>query len=160
MGIDVDFDTGKTLLQLEPEVWDPDELDHEFGEIAQHLVNKPLRKFSPAELHALIAQNMSLRYVAPLAIERLEADPFLEAGQYPGDLLTALLESDTRFWLEHYDLWCAVAGILATTVETIGKRMQEEEREDYMPWHVGDEFMAALLHFRALHKVEEGGTAN
>ena len=105
-----------------------------------------------------IHHNLGLPYIAPLAIERLRQDPLLEAARYPGDLLVALMESNMQFWLEEYSLWLEMIGILGEAVATINARMESEERGDYVPWHLGDDFMAALLHFRGIHRCGDGGT--
>ena len=155
MGADIDFDPHKTLMQLDPDAWDPDALDPEWGVFVQRLANKPLRKFLPTEMYALLQRQLGLPFVVPLAINRLEADPFLQAAQYPGDLLTVLIEVDSRFWNERYDLWDAMMSMLDQVWTRIQTRMEEEQRGDYLPWHLSDEFMAALLHFRSIHEADK-----
>ena len=52
----------------------------------------------------MIGQNISLEYVVPLALERLQADPYAEGDYYPGDLLVNLLRSNAGFWRRHPEL--------------------------------------------------------
>lgn len=151
MSLDPPFDTRKSLLELAPGLYDEISGDDDRTMVLRRLGNKPARRLSPAELRELIARHMALRFTVPLAIERLADDPFLEAQRHPGDLLTAVLEADTRFWIDHEDLWWAMIPLLEKAVEIINARMAQEERADYLPWHLGDEFMAALLHFRSIH---------
>jgi hypothetical protein len=153
--MEFDFDVRKSLLELEPDAWAPESLEEGLIPIAQRCAHKPLRRLSPAELRELILRGLGLRYTVPLAIDVLEDAPFFEAQLYPGDLLVALLEADTRFWLAHEDLWLAVIPLLAEAIGIIQGRVEAEERADYLPWHLGDDFMAALIHFRGIHQGNE-----
>lgn len=149
-----DIDIRKSLAELDPDAWAPEALDEAAWPIARRCAHRPLRRLSPAELRALIQQGLALRFVVPAALGKLADNPFLEAQDYPGDLLTAVLEADTRFWVDNEALWWDVMPILEQAVEVINRRVEAEERADYLPWHLGDDFMAALLHFRAIHKAE------
>lgn len=153
--MEFEFDIRKSLLELEPDAWEPDALDDALMPIAHRCASKPLRRLSPAELRELVLRGLGLRFTLPLAIDVLEGAPFLEAAQYPGDLLVAVLEADTRFWIEHEALWLAVIPILSEAIATIQGRVEAEERADYLPWHLGDDFMAALIHFRGIHQGNE-----
>jgi hypothetical protein len=42
-----------------------------------------------------------LRFLMPIAIDRLEEEPLAEGDFYPGDLLTAVLRTDESFWAKH-----------------------------------------------------------
>ena len=153
--MEFDFDIRKSLLELEPGAWNPESLDEELLPVAKRCAHKPLRRLSAAELRELIRRGLGLRYTVPLAIDVLEGAPFFEAQQYPGDLLVTVLEADTRFWLDREDLWWAVIPILEEAVGIIQGRVEAEERVDYLPWHLGDDFMAALIHFRGIHQGNE-----
>ena len=147
MDFDIDFDIHKTLIELEPEAWDPAGIDPALFRLA----SKPVRKLGPAELHALLNANLCLTYVVPLTLELLRDDPFLEATEFPGDLLMAALEADNRFWIEEYDLWVVMIEILEGAITHIHDRIQREELPEYLPWHVSDEFIVAVQHFRNIH---------
>jgi len=138
-------------MELDADAWGPDALPDDLPQAMFRLGQKPVRKLNAAELYHLLRCHLSLAYVAPLALDKLDADPLLAAEKYPGDLLTALMESDSRFWLEREELWAEVLGIAAHALESVQGRMAKEERGDYLPACVGDDFMAALLHFRGLH---------
>jgi hypothetical protein len=152
--VDPDIDMRKPLAELDPETWAPESLDESAWPVARRCAHKPLRRLTPAELRALVQHGLALRHVVPVAVDKLAGDPFLTAQDYPGDLLTAVLEADTRFWVDHEDLWWSVIPILEHAMEIIEERVAREERADYLPWHLGDDFMAALLHFRGIHKVD------
>ena len=46
----------------------------------------------------MIGQSINLEHLAPLALQFLSTNPLFDAGYYAGDLLSALLRSDSAFW--------------------------------------------------------------
>jgi hypothetical protein len=58
----------------------------------------PLAELSVEDLRLLIAQRIGLRFVVPLALDRLAVDPLVSGDFYPGDLLTAVLRVAPEFW--------------------------------------------------------------
>ena len=58
----------------------------------------PLRDLGPAELRLLLAHGRGLRWILPLALARLEREPFVRAERHPGDLLSQLLIVDEGVW--------------------------------------------------------------
>lgn len=56
---------------------------------------------TPREGHELLVtlvQGISLESAVPAALELVEQDPLVSAGQFPGDVLRALMEVPGRFW--------------------------------------------------------------
>jgi hypothetical protein len=53
------------------------------------LRTKPIGEFSPEDLRVMIGQRIGLAYLLPLALERLEGNPWTSGDLYPGDLLKA-----------------------------------------------------------------------
>jgi hypothetical protein len=162
MSFEPDVDIRRNLLELAPGCFDDAEYDDQVAMLARRLAVKPLRKFNATDLYAAIRLNVGLPWVVPLAMARLEEDPFVAAGSHPGDLLTTVLESDSRFWLDRRDLWLAMVEILgqaltqATDAAGAAHRAghpdeTEETGEMWMPNYLGDDFMGALLHFRGIH---------
>ena len=162
MAFEPDIDLRRNLLELDPGCFDDAEFDDQIALLARRLAAKPLRKFNATDLYAAIRHNVGLPWLVPLAIARLEEDPFLTAGDHPGDLLTVVLESDSRFWLERHDLWLVMVGILGQALtratdaaEAAHRAEHPEETEEsggmWMPNYLGDDFMGALLHFRGIH---------
>jgi len=142
----------KSLLELtEGEVDIPEE-PMALSTMVGRLVSKPLRRLNLKELLLLVQHGVGLPYVAPMAIERLSGQPWVSAQGHPGDLLVALMESDSRYWREDYEAWLAMLPILEEAVNiaaTAAEKAQEAE-EPFFP--VGDDFMGALMHFRGLHQ--------
>lgn len=46
----------------------------------------------------MIGQEIGLRWLIPLALAILEADPLAEGDFYPGDLLASVLRAPATFW--------------------------------------------------------------
>lgn len=155
MGLQVEFDTNRSLVELGATVPEPDEFADEQAGMLYKLCTLPARKLGPAELLALTRENMALRHVVPLVLSRLEDDPFIQAVEHPGDLMTAILQTPPDFWKEHRTLWEFALILAANAVTAMSERMAEEGLGDYLPPYVGDDFMAALLHFREIHGASE-----
>ena len=58
----------------------------------------PIGQLGPAELRLLLAHGRGLRWVIPVALERLEREPFAAGDRGPGDLLAAALTVDPAEW--------------------------------------------------------------
>ena len=58
--------------------------------LARALVSS-LRDLGPAELRRLLAHGRGVRWILPLALVRLEREPFLAGDYGPGDVLSAVL---------------------------------------------------------------------
>jgi hypothetical protein len=113
----VESDRNKTLQQLDGQDWGK-------PTIASHLVAEwhrlrkvPMRDFKDENLRILIGQNIGLEYLVPLAIERLEANPFAEGDFYPGDLLVSVLRAEPSFWQKHSALRNQIAAITERAIE-------------------------------------------
>lgn len=65
----------------------------------------PVDNFSLGDLRVMIGQKFGLKYLIPLAIEKLQDNIFVEAEFYEGDLLESVLEIDTSFWNDNQNYW-------------------------------------------------------
>lgn len=98
----------RTLDGIDPPAWGPAPPDATFLIKRCHeLRAKPLRDFTVEDLRIMIGQQIALRHLIPLALERLQDDVLVEGDYYPGDLLASVLRADGRFWERSpdYDLW-------------------------------------------------------
>lgn len=69
------------------------------------------------DLRILIGQRIGLRWLVPLAIERLENDPLASGDLYEGDLFASLAGVADSFWATDTTSWLrlrAVAELLVT----------------------------------------------
>lgn len=145
------FDASRSLVQLEEEDWSFDPECFDAPRQAYSLVTKPVRRLTAAELMHLVRWRVSLRFTIPAAIDRMMGDPFLKAGTHEGDLLVTLLEADSSFWRANHALWCEMVELLARAIGEVAARAEAAEGGDYLPQFLGDDFMAAVMHFRDLH---------
>jgi hypothetical protein len=97
---------------------------------AYRLYHVPLREFSVEALRIMIAQNIGLQYLIPLAIEELRKHPRAEGDFYPGDLLKAVLTADAKFWQDHPD-WRKEVEEIAQRAHAVGAT--DEQLDDPEP---------------------------
>jgi len=152
MNAPISFDTHRSLAELEDAGWTFDVEAYDAPPHAASLATKPVGRLTPGELMQLIQWGVSLRFTVPAAIARMMGDPFMKAGTHEGDLIVALLEADPGFWKAHHDLWCAMVELLAQAITDVAARVEAEEAGDYLPQFLGDDFMAAVMHFRDIHE--------
>jgi hypothetical protein len=89
----------RTLDAVDPPAWDPVMPDATFLVRRCHeLRTKPLRDFTVEDLRIMIGQQIALKHLVPLALERLQADPLVGGDCYPGDLLASVLRADAAVW--------------------------------------------------------------
>ena len=62
------------------------------------LAGRPLVEVSGRELLVSLVHGWCLTAVVPIAIDLVEREPLLSVGQFPGDLLRALMEVPGAFW--------------------------------------------------------------
>lgn len=91
-----------TLENLEKNIWTLSNVDEESYLIktCNKLRKKQLINFIIEDLRIMISQNMGLKYLIPIAIEILNENILAEGDYYEGDLLSAVLSSDIKFWKE------------------------------------------------------------
>jgi len=85
------FDRSKSLQELEGEDWGEPEFQSYVVTNAHRLWRVPLRDFTVEDLRIMIGQQLGLRYLIPIALENLRANPF---GVVIVTTATCLL----RFW--------------------------------------------------------------
>lgn len=98
------FDRSKSLQQLDGQDWGEPTFDSSLVTECHRLHRIPLRDFTVEDLRITIGQQIGLDYLVPLALERLENDPFAEGAYYPCDLLVSVLGAEARFWQSHPEL--------------------------------------------------------
>ena len=98
------FDRSKSLEELEGDRWGERFFpSHVVTEIFR-LRRVPLDAFTTENLRIMIGQQQSLQYLLPIAIEKLEADPWISGDFFRGDLLEAVLSVKPEFWTTQPDL--------------------------------------------------------
>jgi len=99
------FDRTKSLTELEGDDWGKPDYSSNLVITCHEMRYKPLRELSDGEVRMAIGQQFSLPILVPLALERLEQSPLLEADFYEGDLFKFVLMVKPEFWTEHPNLW-------------------------------------------------------
>ncbi|MGK5543863.1 contact-dependent growth inhibition system immunity protein [Streptomyces sp. URMC 127] len=109
----------RTLDELDPPRWTAPAQD------ATHLVRTvhelrrvPLKELRPADLRTLIAQQVALPYVLPLAVRLLTEEPLLDAYFYEGDLLVAAVEAPSSAWSVLPDLGERLCSVIESLPES------------------------------------------
>lgn len=82
---------GKTLEQIENEIWDEPEYDSYLVTTCHKLRKKPIDQFTVEDLRIMISQNIGLNHLLPLAVDVLRENPIAEGDFYQGDLLKAVI---------------------------------------------------------------------
>jgi hypothetical protein len=92
------------LDNLDPPAWEPAPADATpVIKRCHELRTKPLKDFTVEDLRIMIEQQVAPNLLVGLALTRLRADPLLESGRYPGDLLAGVLQVDAAFWERRLD---------------------------------------------------------
>jgi hypothetical protein len=87
-----------TLDTVDPPAWGPAPQDATPLITRCHeLRTKPLRDFTAEDLRIMIRQQVALRPLVQLALDRLRPDSMID-DDYPTDLLASVLRVDTAFW--------------------------------------------------------------
>ena len=98
------FDRSKSLQQLEGEDWGEPTYHSHLVKECHRLHRVPLCDFTVEDMRIMIGQDIGLEYLVPLALERLQAEPYAEGDFYPGDLLVNVLGADVGFWRRRPEL--------------------------------------------------------
>jgi hypothetical protein len=92
------IDQSKSLEELDREDWGEATFDSHLVQECHRLRRVPLRDFTVEDLRIMIGQRISLEFLIPLAMEKLEQNPLAEGDFYTGDLLVNVLRAGSDFW--------------------------------------------------------------
>ncbi len=102
----------KTLEYLEEDIWEETNYDSHLVKRCHELRKLPLNNFTTEDLRIMIGQQISLKYLIPLALEVLAIDIFAEGNFFEGDLLKNVLTIDTDFWNKNKNYWVALDNLI------------------------------------------------
>ena len=109
-----------TLDTVDPPAWGPAPPDATFLVKRCHeLRTKPLRDLTVDDLRIMIGQQIALKRLVPLALDRLRVDPLVEGDFYAGDLLANVLRAEASVWEWSPDLTVETYRV----AETLGERL-------------------------------------
>lgn len=109
----------KALRELVGPAWADPDYPSAMVQRIRALGGVPIRDFTNEDLRLVIGQQRGLRYLVPLALERLEHNPLAEGALYRGDLLMALTHADDVFWQEHPEWRVRLRSVLERALERL-----------------------------------------
>ncbi len=93
------MNTSRTLEQLEAHRWPEPTADSSPILTRCHALRTvPLASLSAGDCRVLLTQGIGTRYVLPIALNLIDANPLVEGDYYTGDVLTALLRLSPDEW--------------------------------------------------------------
>jgi len=127
-------DTRKTLAELTGVDWGSPPDDDRVAIVERHVARrKRLADWTTRELVRFLCIGGDEHILVPFAIERLGDDPIAASGSRPGELLSAVLESDGFDWAAHPACVHRLRDIVDHALNLIG---QCEEVALAAGWHV------------------------
>ena len=117
-----------TLEALEGERWEEPASQSHLVLECHRLRRVPIGQLTIEELRVMIGQQLGLPFLVPLALEKLEADPFAEGDFYAGDLLLAVLRVKPEFWQGHAQCLARLTDVMSALQERV-----EFVREEALP---------------------------
>ena len=85
----------------------------------ERLRSLPLIEFTIEDLRIMIGQGIGLKFLIPIAIERLNENLFVEGDYYEGDLLQMVLEVDESFWHDNKEKCNSVFQLINSRLEEL-----------------------------------------
>lgn len=109
----------QTLDELEGVTWGEPTFDSYLVSTMHRLRRVPIGQFTIEDLRIAIGQEVGIKFLMPLALDRLEIDPFAEGDFYEGDLLAAVLSVDDAFWTTRRHLVPRVLRIIDAAITNL-----------------------------------------
>lgn len=122
--------SNQTLEELEGEVWGEPPFSSHLVVTTYALRKKPLHEFSVEDFRIMIGQNKSLPLLLPLALQILETNLFAEGNYYEGDLLQAVLDVKSDFWISNTELRTRVEALITNKHQELKSRGIKTEKFD------------------------------
>jgi len=137
----------QTLDSLEKDIWNAPKNNHEsyLMSTCYSLRKKPLIDFSVEDLRILIGQNIGLKYLIPIALEKLTDNILAEGDFYSGDLLTSVLTSNPDFWRVSKDNYKSVLEIF--------HRNEALLKDDDSAWEIKKKWFDSFKDFKLIQNL-------
>jgi hypothetical protein len=108
-----------SIEDLEGDRWPEPDFDSHLVRECHRLRKLQLRLFTVENLRIMLGQDIGSPYLVPIALEHLEADPFVAGDFYPGDLLCSVLSLPHEFWSANGELRKRVAAVAVRAIELV-----------------------------------------
>ena len=110
----------RTLEQLEGQsAPQPAQSDTPLVQMCLRLMRVPLSELTTENVRMLVLQQIGLKHLVPLALDKLEANPFAAGNHYAGDLLHAVVEVSPDFWASEPELRSRLDGIIRSLEDMV-----------------------------------------
>lgn len=109
----------KTLRELEGPAWADPDYPSPMVQRIRALGGVSIGDFVVEDLRLVVGERRGLRYLVPIALERLEQNPLAEGTSYRGDLLMALDRVDDAFWEHHPDLEARARAVIERALDRL-----------------------------------------
>ncbi|MCF1193115.1 hypothetical protein LRR18_16120 [Mangrovimonas sp. AS39] len=123
----------KSLENLEKDYWGKPDYESHLVKTCHQLRKKPIKDFEIEDLRIMIGQNIGLKFLIPLALEKLRQDILAEGDYYEGDLLKAVLTSEIEFWNLEPKLTKELEAIISDNEELLNER-EPDILKSYEQW--------------------------
>ncbi|MFC5626940.1 contact-dependent growth inhibition system immunity protein [Algoriphagus winogradskyi] len=123
----------KSLENLEKDYWGKPDYESHLVKTCHQLRKKPLKDFEIEDLRIMIGQNIGLKFLIPLSLEKLRQDILAEGDYYEGDLLKAVLTSEIEFWNLEPKLTKELEAIISDNEELLNER-EPDLLKSYKQW--------------------------
>ncbi len=108
-----------TLEKLENSVWADPDFDSHLIRRCHQLRKVPLDKLTVEDLRILIGQQIGLKFLLDVAIEKLTADILAEGDFYPGDLLKSVIDIDKKYWADNKDQKATITNLINQNLDKV-----------------------------------------
>ena len=106
-----------SIEELEGERWPQPDFDSHLVRECHRLGKLQLRLFTVENLRIMLGQDIGSRYLVPIALGHLEADPLVAGDFYAGDLLCSVLSLPGEFWSANPELRVRAAAVAARAID-------------------------------------------
>ena len=115
----------KTLEELENDFWGKPKMKSHLVTECHRLRKVPLNQFNVENLRIMLGQGSSVKYLLPIAIQKLEKDPLAEGDFYPGDLLSSVIRLPVNELSKYQELYAKLKDIV-NSLQEIPEEIIEE----------------------------------
>ena len=106
------MDRNSTIEQLENSKWVDSDFETNLTKRCHQLRKISVDKLEIEDLRLLIGQQIGLKYLVDLAVEKLTSDILAEGDYYPGDLLNSILSIDSSYWVDNETQWSSIDNLM------------------------------------------------
>ena len=123
----------KSLENLENDYWGEPTYDSHLVKTCHSLRKKPIKDFEIEDLRIMIGQNIGLKFLIPLALDKLRENLLAEGDFYEGDLLKSVLTCTKDFWNNETELTKELEAIISDNQKVLEER-EPDLLETFNEW--------------------------